>query len=252
MATYQLGFVDTETIPGYKDFNDMPEELARMYERKFGHELANNDPDKFDNFEDHYRARAALYPEFGKIVCLVIGVIFVDDKDKQEKLKLKTLCGRHEDKLLAEAAPIIDKFDSLVGHNSKEFDFPYLCKRFYVHGIQLPQILNIAGKKPWEVSLIDTMELWRFGSFKGSTSLELFAHCLGLPSPKQDMTGADVAKVYYEMFDHMKDGELPFEAESAAIQKIGKYCQGDVVTLANCYRKLKYQSVIASENVIYS
>jgi len=241
MANYQLGFLDCETVSQYKDWEDVPERDDELYQKKFKHEFTEALP-----VAEHYRQKAALYPEFGKIVCLVIGRI-----DEFGALKLKTLCGRNEKTLLAEAAVILAMFDSLCGHKAKNFDYPYLCKRMIINGITIPQVLNIAGKKPWEINLEDTMEMWAYGKFNASCSLDLIAHCFGLPSPKQDISGADVGRIYWEMFKDVKGDELPFDAEEKAVKTIGKYCQGDVITLVNVYLKLKYKEVITPENIIY-
>ena len=44
-----------------------------------------------------------------------------------------------------------------------------------MNGLKLPKILDIAGKKPWEVNHLDTMELWRFGDYKNYTSIKLLS-----------------------------------------------------------------------------
>lgn len=242
MANYQLGFIDIETVSQYPTFEEVPQRDDELYQKKFKHEFTDD-----VNVDIHYASKAVLYPEFGKIVCIVIGYL-----DQDEKLKLKTLCGRLEKPLLSEAGAILSKFQSLVGHNAKNFDYPYLCKRMMINGITIPQVLNIAGKKPWEITLEDTMEMWAYGQFKATCSLDLLAHCLGLPSPKQEISGADVGRIYWDMFKDVKGEELPFDAEEKAVKTIGNYCQRDVVTLVNVYRKLKGLLVVEEANIIYA
>ena len=42
--------------------------------------------------------------------------------------------------------------------------------------VRIPDILNIGGKKPWEVQHLDTMDMWRFGDYKSYTPLKLLTH----------------------------------------------------------------------------
>ena len=123
----------------------------------------------------------------------------------------------------------------LCTHNGKEFDFPFLARRYVINGVVLPEVLQLAGKKPWEVSHLDTMDLWKFGDYKHYTSVELLAYTLGIESPKDDITGADVARVYYEEKD---------------LARIQRYCEKDVVTIARVLQRFKGQEVLKDEEVI--
>jgi uncharacterized protein YprB with RNaseH-like and TPR domain len=122
----------------------------------------------------------------------------------------------------------------LCAHNGKEFDFPYLCRRLIINGLPIPAILNIAGKKPWEVSHLDTLELWKFGDFKSYTSLNLLAHTLGIPTPKDDIDGSKVWEVYWK---------------EKNLQRIITYCQKDVITVAQVFLRMQGESLIKEENI---
>ena len=62
---------------------------------------------------------------------------------------------------------------------------PYICRRLLINQLPLPDSLDIAGKKPWEVAhFIDTLTLWKFGDYKNYTSLSLLAAAFGFPTPK--------------------------------------------------------------------
>lgn len=124
----------------------------------------------------------------------------------------------------------------LCAHNGKEFDFPYICRRMLIHGIMLPEILNIAGKKPWETSFLDTMELWKFGDYKNFTSLELLAGVFGIPTPKDDIKGEDVKRVYYEENN---------------LERIAVYCRKDVITIVQLFLKYRCQPVINEEDITF-
>ena len=125
----------------------------------------------------------------------------------------------------------------LCGHNAKEFDFPYICRRMLVNGLKIPTILDIAGKKPWEVSHLDTMELWKFGDYKSFTSLPLLCNIFIIPTPKVDISGADVARVYYEEND---------------LERIKIYCEKDVVALIQVFLKMKGDALVHEDEVHYS
>jgi 3'-5' exonuclease len=104
-----------------------------------------------------------------------------------------------------------------------------------IHGISLPPILNLAGKKPWEVKLLDTMELWKFGDFKNFTSLNLLATVFGIPTPKDDIDGSMVYDVYYKEKD---------------LDRIVVYCQKDVFTVAQIFRKLKGGKLLDPDQMV--
>jgi uncharacterized protein YprB with RNaseH-like and TPR domain len=123
----------------------------------------------------------------------------------------------------------------LCAHNGKEFDFPYIARRMIVHQIVLPNKLNLFGKKPWEVPHLDTMELWKFGDYKHYTSLQLLTSILGIPSPKDDIDGGDVARVYYEEQD---------------LARIVTYCEKDTITLAQLLLRFNNQDLIKEEHIV--
>ena len=122
----------------------------------------------------------------------------------------------------------------LCGHNGKEFDFPFIARRMLVHGMRLPVLLDIGGLKPWENPHLDTMTYWKFGEFKNFTSLDLLAAIFNVPTPKDDIDGSQVYGVYYEEND---------------LDRIVAYCQKDVVTLVQVYRKLDGQTLIEESNI---
>jgi hypothetical protein len=106
-----------------------------------------------------------------------------------------------------------------------------------INGVRLPSTLDIAGKKPWEIGHLDTMELWKFGDFKAYTSLSLLCHVFDIPTPKDDISGADVARVYYE------DGDL---------ERIKVYCEKDVVALIQLFLKMQGGHLVDESDIIYS
>jgi uncharacterized protein YprB with RNaseH-like and TPR domain len=123
----------------------------------------------------------------------------------------------------------------MCGHNVKEFDFPFIARRMLIHGIKIPDKLNLMGKKPWEVLHLDTLELWKFGDYKHFTSLKLLTKVLGVPSPKDDIDGSEVAKVFYKDKD---------------IDRIATYCEKDVIAVAQIILKLRLQKLLTSNEIL--
>ena len=123
----------------------------------------------------------------------------------------------------------------LCAHNGKEFDFPYLSRRMIINNVPLPPALNYTGRKPWEVPHLDTLELWKFGDFKHYTPLNLLAHILGIQSPKDDIDGSQVHKVYWE---------------EKNLERIVNYCQKDVITVMQILLRLKNEKILTTEEVL--
>ncbi|HNP48353.1 MAG TPA: 3'-5' exonuclease [Bacteroidia bacterium] len=211
-------FVDIETVPQYPAFSEVPEPFNELWEKKSKMLRAEN-----ESPESLYE-RAGIYAEFGKIVCISCGYYF-----SQEEFKTFSFAGDDEKEILSEFSKTVNSFCSgsekqLCAHNGKEFDFPYIARRMLIHGMNLPHILNTAGKKPWEVNHLDTMELWKFGDYKSYTSLVLLAAVLGIPSPKDDIDGSRVGEVYWK---------------EKNIERIAHYCEKDVQTIGAIMKKYK-------------
>lgn len=228
-------FLDIETAPQYPSYEQMPGEWKALWDIKANSLLKHHEGETIGSIYP----RAGIYAEFGKIICISCGVIQGSGKDK--KMVMKSFYGDDERELLLQFTDMLNKWTGgeaklLCAHNGKEFDFPFLCRRMVVHQVAIPAILNVAGKKPWEVNHLDTMELWKFGDFKSFTSLNLLAHTLDIPTPKDDIDGSMVWKVYWE------EKNLP---------RIVTYCQKDVVTVAQLLLRMNGESLIREENILY-
>ena len=214
----QILFLDIETVPQYPTYEAAPENWQQLWNKKAAL-IRRKDEDTPENLYE----RAGIYAEFGQIVCISVGYIAGGDVPE---VRIKSFAGTDEKQVLREFTAIFEKssrFSFLCAHNGKEFDFPYLCRRMLVNGVPIPGILNIAGKKPWEVSHFDTMELWKFGDYKSFVSLDLLSAVFGIPTPKDDIDGSEVYGVYYN------DKDLP---------RIVTYCEKDVLTLMKVFYKL--------------
>jgi DNA polymerase elongation subunit (family B) len=173
--------------------------------------------------------------EFGKIICISLGIFSI--QGKSASLRIKSIFGHDEKEMLHQFSALLNKQAPTLmfcAHNGKEFDFPYICRRLLVNGIEIPVQLQLSGKKPWEINHIDTMELWKFGDYKHFTSLNLLAAILDIPTPKDDINGAQVRQVYYE---------------EKNLDRIVTYCQKDVITTAQVLLKFKGMDIIPAENI---
>ena len=228
-------FLDIETVPQYADYNSLPKDWKELWDVKATSLLRYHEG---ETVESIYH-RAGIYAEFGKIICISCG--FIQSNDREKKIVIKSYYGDNEKLVLAEFSDMLKKWTLeepkfLCAHNGKEFDFPYLCRRLIINGVPVPSILNISGKKPWEVNHLDTLELWKFGDFKSFTSLNLLAHTLGIPTPKDDIDGSRVWSVYWNDKDLMR---------------IVNYCQKDVITVAQIFLTMQGEAIIKPENIEY-
>ena len=123
----------------------------------------------------------------------------------------------------------------LCAHNGKEFDFPYIARRMIINKIDLPTKLNLFGKKPWEIPHLDTMELWKFGDYKHYSSLQLLTTILGISSPKDDIDGSEVAKVYYK---------------EKNLGRIVKYCEKDTIAVAQLLMRFNNEKLVEEHEII--
>lgn len=223
--------LDIETVPQYENYAELPERWQKLWNKKATRLAKDNEPP-----EELYQ-QAGIYAEFGKVICVSVG--FFSQKSGKLHFRLKSYYGHDEYKLLSELAVLLRENYSnngkfLCAHNGKEFDFPYLGRRMLVHEIVLPSALNLAGKKPWEVQHLDTMDLWKFGDYKSFTSLELLAALFDIPTPKDDIDGSMVREVYYADKD---------------LERIKVYCEKDVVTLARVLLKMMHLPALTDEQV---
>lgn len=219
-------FLDIETVRVVDQYVNLNERLKTQWARKasfFKREEGQTD-------EDLFQDRAGIYAEFGKII--VIGIGKYTEENGTLGLRTRYFADHDEKKLLSGFSDTLDKMGpgvKLCAHNGKEFDFPYICRRALVNGLPIPGVLNVSGKKPWEVNHLDTMEMWKFGDYKHYTSLDLLAAIFEIPTSKGVMDGSMVSEVYHQQ------GNL---------NKIAEYCLGDVVAVAQLYLRMKGLPII--------
>lgn len=224
--------LDIETVPQYAAYEELPEEIKEFWIHKMRRDISEG-----LTAEETYD-KAGIYAEFGKIVCISVGAFYTENETL--KFRLKSYYGDDEKTILSEFSEMLNKAyykeeHTICGHNSKEFDFPYIARRCLINGIPIPFKLDNAGKKPWDVKLLDTMELWKFGDYKSYTSMNLLASVLGIRSPKDDIDGSQVGGVYWK---------------EKNVKRIMEYCQKDVVTVAQVLLRFKGMDLLSDENIV--
>ena len=226
-------FLDIETVPLVYCHKDLDEKSQELWNKKtaFLQQRENLGPDEIYD-------KAGIYAEFGKIVCISVG--FVVQLAGETQIRLKSFASKDEKKLLQEFLDLLNSHYNnnsymLCGHNGKEFDFPYISRRLLINGLTLPVLLDNHGKKPWEINNMDTLDLWKFGDYKHYTSLDLLTHIFNIPTPKENMDGSQVAKVFYE-----EDN----------LDKIINYCEKDVVATIQLFRRYRGEPLIEDDFII--
>ncbi len=240
----QVLFIDVETVSGKPEYERLSDTMKELWTIK-AHQIKRRKEEPMTEQEVAavYKEMAGIYAEFGKIVCISVGIVRIDKKEEALKIRLKSYASENEKELLHEFSRLLFEYYNntatyfLCGHNIREFDVPYMCRRMVINQMSLPSMLQIAGKKPWETKfLLDTMELWKFGDYKNYTSLKLLAAVLDFPSPKDDIDGGNVGQVYWEEKD---------------LNRISFYCEKDVLATAQLFLRYKRQPLLTEEQVIH-
>ena len=228
--------LDIETVSQYADHDEMPEKWKELWAHKAFAQMPDGDTPA-----TLYPKRAAIWAEFGKIVCISMG--FFVKGPLGYTFRVKSFYGHDECQILKEFTEAAEKLTfskkniAFCGHNIREFDIPYICRRMLINEHCIPTYLNFQSLKPWEVNTIDTLQCWKFGDYKNFISLNLLAACLGISSPKEDIDGSQVGDVYWI------DKDLP---------RIARYCQQDVITTAQVFLKMANLPLLRKDQIVES
>ena len=237
-------FLDVECVSGSPSYAEMNSTMRELWQykapgamRRYGEEFTE------EEFAESYTEKAGIFAEFGKIVCISVGAVY-RGRDRRLKIRLKSFANRDEKQLLTDFNAMLDQYYTdttaqfLCGHNIKEFDVPYICRRTIINGLRLPAMLNVVDKKPWETKhLLDTMSLWKFGEYRGAASLKLLAGVFGFPTPKDDIDGSDVGRVFWREDD---------------LQRIATYCEKDVLATAQLFLKYQLKPLFEEDQIQYA
>ncbi|MBK8519085.1 MAG: ribonuclease H-like domain-containing protein [Saprospiraceae bacterium] len=236
-------FIDIETVSEYPDVDSLPENKRVLWSIKANHirkSIGSREAEFTDS--DLYISKAGIFAEFAKVCCISMGFLHFEDNTPSE-VRVKSLAGEDEGRILEDFSRVLvnhynDPENSRIcGHNIKEFDIPFLCRRMVINQIRFPPVLDISGKKPWQTShILDTMDMWRFGDYKNYTSLDLLAATLNIASPKDDIDGSMVGTIYW------KDDD---------IDRIVNYCQKDVVSVIQVMMKFAGLPLFSEDSIEY-
>ncbi len=224
-------FLDIETVPLHEQYSELSAETQMLWEEKTRYQR------KEEFSAEEFYDRAGIWAEFGKIVCISVG--YFSFRHQQRTFRVTSFTGE-EKNLLEDFSRLVNEHFSrpnklFCAHNGKEFDFPYISRRMIINGIEIPQKLQLFGKKPWEIPHLDTMEMWKFGDYKHYTSLKLLAHILGIPSPKDDIDGSEVRNVFYNEGD---------------IDRIATYCEKDTITVAQILLRFCNDTLLNDDEIL--
>jgi len=220
-------FLDIETVGGCKNYESCKTtnpNVAKQYVKYIDWFVKRFPEDSQLSLDEIFIKRAALVPEFAKIVC--VSVAFVTDKNE---VKTQTFSGDDEKQLLKDCQKLLDRCGKLdfflCGHNLKNFDIPMLAKRMIINGLMPPSILPSYDTKPWEIKAIDTKEIWQYGAYTSIGSLDLLCSTMDIPTPKDgEVTGDKVHSAYWD---------------ENKLKEITEYCERDVKVLIDIIKKLK-------------
>ena len=225
-------FLDIETVPEVQNFTDLSADKQELWTQKSQYQ-------RKDEFTaEEFYPRAGIWAEFGKIICISVGYFASIEDARAFRI---TTFSRDEISILKQFKTLLETHFNhskhlLCAHNGKEFDFPYIARRMLIHNIKIPSKLNLFGKKPWEVPHLDTLELWKFGDYKHYTSLKLMTNVLGIPSPKDDIDGSEIYRVFYEDND---------------IERIISYCEKDTLAVTQILLRLRGDDLLNKNEIAY-
>jgi predicted PolB exonuclease-like 3'-5' exonuclease len=229
-----LLLLDIETVPQVNEYASLSPEWQSLWVDKISKTVPENMLP-----EESWKKKAGILAEFGKIVCISTAYFYEDD-NRSLCLKVKSISSEDEVEVLNGFIELCNKMYKhnrhfqFGGHNIKEFDIPYICRRILVNRLQLPEYLWLHDRKPWEVKMFDTLNWWKFGDNKNYISLHLLANVLDIPTSKSDIDGSQVQEVFYK---------------EKNLNRIVEYCQRDVVVTANVILRFKGLPLLADDKV---
>ncbi|HMZ45671.1 MAG TPA: ribonuclease H-like domain-containing protein [Chitinophagaceae bacterium] len=229
-----LLIIDIETVPIVESFNELSKEWQTLWWDKVSNSLPPNCTP-----EESWNRKAGILAEFGKIICISTAY-FYENENRNQCLKIKSIYGHNEVDVLNQFILLCSKMYKhnknfiYCGHNIKEFDIPYICRRLMINNLPIPEYLWLHDRKPWDVNMFDTLNWWKFGDNKNYISLHLLASVLNIPTSKSDIDGSKVQEVYYK---------------EKNLQRIVEYCQKDVVVCANIVLKYKGIPLLSNESI---
>ncbi|HPC34194.1 MAG TPA: hypothetical protein PLP73_00905 [Candidatus Absconditabacterales bacterium] len=187
-----LLFIDIKTAGLYKpeEFNKLDPKLRELWEKKVAKD-ENNEKSALETYKD----KAGLYPEFSQVICVSVGLYKGEEFRVENRVQFEEMT---EKDVLIDLRKILDhekiRNRTLIGFNLLGFTIPFLIKRYAIHGLALPHILQIGGLKPRELNIVDTMNVWKGTGYTGA-SLETIAFVMNTKY-KRFIEGEDVSDMF--------------------------------------------------------
>lgn len=217
-------YFDIETVGKYKTYDEYQTNDTKGAEL-FNKKYSKNEwmIQKCDNVNTAFEEFGGLFSTYGKMVCFSFGYFTTKNK---KGYTVNSIYGNNEEELLIRIKELLDKVNDkgmgLSGYIINGFDIPFLVHKFHSKNISLPTLLDNYDKKPWDLKIFDLADKWKFGA-KYFASLDEVCYELGIESPKDDIDGSEVHKVYWY------DGDL---------ERIKTYCEKDVTSTMLISKKM--------------
>jgi predicted PolB exonuclease-like 3'-5' exonuclease len=231
----KIVFFDIETSSQSPTFKELPIRMQGLFKKRFKKEFDDIDlnapADTVETMQEYvYSTKAPLFAEFGRILCISMGLLSKVGEEYQ--MKIVTYADDNEKTLLEKFLKGTEKITGSVmpeyhwcAHNANIFDVPFITKRIILNRLVIPKMFDCAHLKPWEKGfIIDTKEVWKFGVFDNNASLDLLCAIMEVPSSKDDIDGSQVKDMYWVEKD---------------LKRICMYCEKDCVALATVYLRMK-------------
>lgn len=218
ISSNSLLFIDIETVPRWsteKEFQQKEPLIHKVWTERYykGDENSEEEKEKF------YRKNAALYAETNKLICVSSGKLV------EEEPKVISYCFEDEETTITSTYLLLEhswnekKFTELCGHNIIGFDIPILIKKFIKYNLKVPSWLHLHKQKPWESCIVDTMQIFRFGSTNFSSLEFLSTYYLNESSKLGDVSGKSLSDFWYS--DTLKLNDK--------VKAIKTYCEKDLI-----------------------
>lgn len=215
----KLLFFDIETVRR-NEVLELDSKEFDLYAWSLRDKVTNEVPSN-EEVQKHYETNGGLKPEYNKIVCISVGYV------QGSTLNYKSIVGTQKE--------VVESFYGILnstgfipaGHNIIAFDMPTVRMKAFEEGVDLrllPEKFNDVGQKPWTIAdnFVDTMDLTK-GTYYNGISLDSLCMLAGIESPKTDIKGSDVSRVYYE----------------EGVDRIAEYCNRDIIATAELFCALQ-------------
>ena len=144
----------------------------------------------------------------GKSTALVGRVLAIGVGDSMENCDIRCVSAHHDDDCEAELlewfwseilTPTVRQGRQLIGHNILDFDVPFLVRRSWILGVDVPPPVMSPNYRYAGDCWLDTRKVWECGT-RGSNvpgNLDVIGRAFGLGGKTEGMNGADFWKLIH-------------------------------------------------------